>query len=167
MKLTTHPLAEPLPAAPFTAAPVDGELVLRLRLSLAGLLARGDALTATFYAMLFERYPSVRRLFPDDMKQQRSKLAQALAWVVANLDRREQLIPAVRELGRRHVAYGAMPEHYPLVRDTLIDAMARTAGAVWSDALANDWRLSLDLIARHMIAGASAAAPPAIATAPR
>ena len=171
MKLLTHPLAEPLPhGAPL---PIDQYLVLRLRLSLAQLLLKGDALTTTFYALLFERYPSVRTLFPNDMTQQRSKLTQTLAWVVTHLDRPAEMVPALRELGRRHVGYGARPEHYPLVRDTLIDAMARTAGADWSREIAEDWRLSIDLLGRHMMAAAAAGfrptAMPALATsrAPR
>ena len=165
MKLTTHPLAEPLVAWPQAAVPVDADLILRLRVSLARLLAHGDALAATFYRMLFENYPGVRALFPTDLSQQQSKLTKSLVWVVANLDRREQLVPAVRELGRRHVGYGAAVEHYPLVRETLIAAMARTAAGEWSDALAADWRLSIDLIAHHMIAGMSAATSTSAAAA--
>jgi hemoglobin-like flavoprotein len=122
------------------------------------LLAKGDQLTATFYALLFERYPALRRLFPARMEQQQSKLAGTLAWIVTHLDRRDEILPAVRELGRRHAEYGAAPEHYPLVRDTLLDAMARTAGRDWDENFAADWRLSIDLIARHMQAAAASAA---------
>jgi nitric oxide dioxygenase len=159
VKLTAHPLAESLPADAVKAAPMDQHLMLRLRVSLAQLLTKGDQLTTTFYALLFERYPAVRRLFPADMTQQRAKLAQALAWIVMRLDHREESIPALRELGRRHVAYGASPEHYPIVRDTLIDAMAHTAGSEWTDALAQDWRLSIDLVARHMLAATTSRVP--------
>ena len=153
MKLSTHPLAEPLLAG--APLPVDHYLVLRLRLSCARLLLKGDELATTFYAMLFERYPSVRSLFPNDLRQQRAKLTQMLAWVVMKLDRPSELVPALRELGHKHIAYGARPEHYPLVHDTLIDAMARTAGAEWTRDIAEDWSRSIELIARHMLAGAS------------
>jgi hemoglobin-like flavoprotein len=154
MKLSTHPLAEPLPAG--APLPVDHSLVLRLRLSCARLLLKGDQLATTFYDMLFERHPSVRPLFPNDLRQQRAKLTQMLAWVVTKLDRPLELVPALRELGRKHVGYGARPEHYPLVREALIDAMARTAGPDWSREIAQDWSLSIELIGRHMMAGASA-----------
>ena len=169
MNLSTHPLAEPLPAG--APLPVDQYLVLRLRLSCARLLLKGDQLATTFYAMLFERHPSVRPLFPNDLRQQRAKLTQMLAWVVTKLDRPSELVPALRKLGREHVAYGARPEHYPLVRATLIDAMTRTAGADWSREIAEDWSQSIELIARHMLAGAAGsdaavapAAAPAVAT---
>ena len=154
MKLCTHPLAEPLPVG--APLPADHYLVLRLRLSCARLLLKGDELATSFYAMLFERHPSVRPLFPNDLRQQRAKLTQMLAWVVMKLDRPSELVPALRELGREHIGYGARPEHYPLMRDTLIDAMARTAGADWSREIAQDWSQSIELIGRHMLAGASA-----------
>jgi nitric oxide dioxygenase len=158
MKLSTHPLAQLAASDPAVETPMDQALILRLRISLAGLLTKGDQFAATFYRMLFERYPAVQSLFPADMAQQRSKLIQSLAWIVMHLDRRAELVPTIRELGRKHVGYGASPEHYPLVRDTLIDAMAKTAGHEWSEDLAEDWRVSIDLIAHHMIAGATSTA---------
>jgi hemoglobin-like flavoprotein len=106
-------------------------------------------------------------MFPDDIEHQRKKLMQTLAWVVTDMDRPAQIVPALRELGRRHAEYGSKAEHYPLVRDTLIDAMARTAGADWNHEIAEDWRQSIDLIGRHMIAGAADAARDATSTALR
>jgi hemoglobin-like flavoprotein len=160
MKLTAHPLADALPTEAGEAAPpTDQQLMLRLRVSLARLLAKGDQLPVTFYALLFAQCPTIRRLFPADMTQQRAKLTRTLVWIATHLDRRDQVIAAVRELGCRHARYGATPEHYPLVRDALIDAMARTAGDDWDERIAEDWRLSIDLIARHMIRAAAATTP--------
>jgi hemoglobin-like flavoprotein len=167
MKLSIHPLAEPLStgATAAAAAPLDQRLILRLRVSLARLLGKGDELAKAFYAMLFERYPSVRPLFPADMAAQRVKLTEMLAWIATGLDHPDQTLPAIADLGRRHAGYGARPEHYPLVRDTLVEAMGRTAGADWDEELAEDWRQSIDLIARHMLAASGAPAGPAAATA--
>jgi hemoglobin-like flavoprotein len=152
MKLSIHPLIDPLPTGVVAGAQIDQRLIYRLRVSLAGLLAKGDALSAMFYGLLFERYPHLRELFPKDMTGQRMKLSQTLAWIVTYLDSHDQVLNLIRELGKRHVGYGAKPEHYPLIRDTLVEAMGRTAGAEWSEGRAEDWRLSIDLIARHMMA---------------
>ena len=167
MKLTAHPLAEPLPADATRAAQTDQHVILRLRVSLARQLAKGNLLAKTFYALLFERYPALRRLFPEDMTRQEGKLLQMLAWLVTHLDRREETLRAVRELGRRHATYGVTREHYPLVRDTLIDAMQKTAGRDWNDEIAQDWRVSLDLIARHMLMASAASDSGTILTVPR
>src|SRR5688572_10296405 len=125
MKLTAHPLAEALPPETTAAAPTDKTLALRLRISFALMLTKGEQLAETFYALLFERCPGLRPLFPAELAQQRAKLTQMLAWIVTHLDRRDELLPGVQELGRRHAGYGAAREHYPFVRDTLLDAMAR------------------------------------------
>ena len=175
MKLTAHPLAESLPGERDNGvAPIDQRLVFRLRSSLALLLTKGNRLSATFYELLFERCPAMRRMFPADIEDQSAKLMRTLTWIVTHLDRRDKTLPAVRELGSRHAGYGARREHYPFVRDTLLEAMRRTAGPDWNERLADDWRLSIDLIARHMLAAASAApspdAPtlaPATSTVPR
>jgi hemoglobin-like flavoprotein len=164
MKISTHPLAQQSPSGP--AAPLDQRLILRLRVSLARLLTKGDELAQAFYAILFEAHPSVRPLFPSDMAAQRVKLTEMLAWVVTSLDRPAQTLPALADLGRRHVDYGAIPEHYPFVRDALVAAMARTGGAEWNDELTEDWRQSIDLIARHMLAAAASKAKPT-STTPR
>jgi hemoglobin-like flavoprotein len=160
MKLSTHPLAEPLPRG--VAAPADERLILRLRVSLAGLLAKGDALSAAFYDDLFGRHPALRPLFPADMAAQRVKLTEMLAWIVSALDRPDKTLPAITDMGRRHVGYGAKPEHYPLVRDSLIVAMGKVAGpGGWDEELAEDWRQTINLIARHMLTGAAGPAPTA------
>ena len=38
-----------------------------------------------------------------------------------------------------------------IVRDTLVEAMARIAAPDWDESLAEDWRQSIDLLGRHMI----------------
>jgi hemoglobin-like flavoprotein len=60
---------------------------------------RGDQLMDEFYARLFAAAPAVRPLFPDDMRRQKTMLLGALVLLRKSL----------RELGARHVAYGASP----------------------------------------------------------
>lgn len=149
MKLTAHPLAE-LPLSEAQATALDQQLILRLRVSLAELLSQGDRLAVTFHELLFARDPGLRRMFPIDLRHPRSELLETLAWIVLHLDRRDELLPAVRALGRRYASYGALQAHYPLVFETLIHAMRQVAGDAWNDQLTEDWSISLDLIASHM-----------------
>src|SRR3954467_995132 len=65
-----------------------------------------------FYERLFELDPSLRPLFSGDIHEQGRKLMQILAVAVNGLDRLEPLAPALEELGRNHVAYGVVAEHY-------------------------------------------------------
>jgi len=57
-------------------------------------------------------------------------------------------------MGARHVGYGTKDEHYPLVLDTMVNAMSKTAGDAWSDQYTKDWSDALTLVASIMIDGA-------------
>ena len=131
-----------------------------LRDSFDALKPRAGQLASTFYRILLERYPSVRPLFAHvDMQEQQKKLVQAIALVVANVDRPDQLVPAVRALGARHVAYGAEPAHYDAVGECLIAALAAVAGPLWSKKLEGAWVRAYKTIAAQAIAGAADASP--------
>jgi hemoglobin-like flavoprotein len=64
-----------------------------------------------FYDRLFAIAPDFRPMFPDDLREQKKKLIAMLATVVGNLHQLEQMLPAVEDLGRRHVSYGVTGEH--------------------------------------------------------
>ena len=66
----------------------------------------------TFYERMFELDPTMRHLFRVTVEEQGKKLAQVIAIVVKSLDRMEEILPAVRELGARHSQYGVTEEHY-------------------------------------------------------
>jgi hemoglobin-like flavoprotein len=78
------------------------------------LAPRGEELVETFYDRLFTRAPGVRPLFGTDLRRQRAMLLHALVMVRKSLRDLEAILPALHELGARHVAYGARPEHYPV-----------------------------------------------------
>ena len=68
---------------------------------------------ALFYDNLFELDPSLRHLFHGDIDEQAAKLMQVLAFAVANLEKPDALLPAVRALGQRHAGYGVQPPTTP------------------------------------------------------
>ena len=118
---------------------------------------RGDELMDEFYARLFAAAPGVRPLFPDDMQRQKTMLLGALVLLRKSLRDLAAIVPKLRELGARHVAYGARPEHYPVVGEVLIAAMAEVAGAAWTDRYAEAWGEAFGIVAGAMIEGAEAA----------
>jgi len=118
---------------------------------------RGDELMNIFYARLFVAAPGVRTLFPRDMETQKKMLLSALVLLRQSLRDLEDIVPALHELGARHVAYGARPEHYPVVGAALIAAMAEIAGQDWAPEYAQAWADAFDVVAGAMIAGAAEA----------
>src|SRR3712207_225737 len=79
-----------------------------------------DVAARLFYARLFELDPSLEALFGGDMEEQGRKLMQMLTVAVRGLDHLDELVPAVRALGRRHVGYGVRDEHYATVGAALL-----------------------------------------------
>jgi methyl-accepting chemotaxis protein len=121
------------------------------------LAPRGEELVETFYARLFAAAPSVRPLFTGDQRRQRAMLLQALVLVRRSLRDLDALVPVLRKLGARHVAYGARPEHYSVVADVLIASMAELAADAWCERYGLAWDRALDVVAGAMLAGAAEA----------
>lgn len=143
---------------------MDAAQVARIRLSFEAIAPRAHELVELFYDKLFANYPQVRMMFPADMSGQQKHLLSAIKLVVQNADRFETLREPLLAMGERHVGYGAKPEHYPIVRDTLLGALAEVAGNVWNEQLRRDWADALNAVAGVMLEGAQRAAPTAVHT---
>jgi hemoglobin-like flavoprotein len=119
---------------------------------------RGDDLMDAFYARLFEAAPAVKPLFAGtDMKRQKTMLLGTLVLLRKSLRDLDPIVPKLRELGARHVAYGAQPEHYPVVGQALIGAMAEVAGSAWLPEYERAWRAAFEIVTGAMIEGAELA----------
>jgi nitric oxide dioxygenase len=118
---------------------------------------RGDELMDEFYARLFAAAPAVRPLFPKDMQRQKTMLLGALVLLRKSLRDLDAIVPKLRELGARHVAYGARPEHYPVVGTVLIASMATVAGDEWQPEHEAAWGGAFEIVAATMLEGAAAA----------
>jgi methyl-accepting chemotaxis protein len=117
---------------------------------------RGDELMDIFYASLFETAPAVRPLFATtDLQRQKTMLLATLVLLRKSLRDLDPIIPKLRELGARHVAYGARPEHYALVGGVLIAAMAEVAGEAWRDEYGQAWCEAFTIVAQTMLEGAA------------
>jgi len=134
--------------SPDTAAVVEA--------SFEALRLHHENLVAVFYRRLFEDHPSVRPLFREEMAPQQAALLGALTLAVGNIRNPSALLPVLHDLGRRHVAYGVVEAHYPIVHDVMLDAMAEVAGAGWTPTLHAAWSETLMLVATTMMEGAAA-----------
>src|SRR5215475_8845510 len=110
-----------------------------------------DQAAVMFYDRLFEIAPAVKALFPSDMAEQRRKLMATLAIVVNGLSNLESILPAASSLATRHVAYGAKPEHYPVVGATLLWTLAMGLGEAWTEELAAAWGAAYATLSGYMI----------------
>ena len=110
--------------------------------------------TNAFYTNLFAAAPAVRPLFPDEMFGQSEKLWASIVIVVQSLENLESLRPALRDLGARHVGYGAEPAHYELVVTTLVETLASLLGPRWTPDHGRAWNAVLTQVSDMMLEGA-------------
>jgi hemoglobin-like flavoprotein len=118
----------------------------------------GDELMDEFYKGLFEAAPAVIPLFAGtDLQRQKTMLLGTLVLLRKSLRDLDAIVPKLRELGARHVAYGARPEHYPVVGGVLIASMETIAGPAWREEYGRAWCAAFAIVAGAMLEGAEAA----------
>ena len=108
-----------------------------------------------FYGRLFEIAPQVRRMFPDDLSEQKKKLMAMLGTVVAGLNRVDTLLPAVRALGRRHAGYGVTVEHYAPVGAALLWTLEKGLGEAFTAEVREAWAAAYGVLSQTMIDAAN------------
>ena len=113
-----------------------------------------DQAAILFYDRLFEVAPQVRSMFPDDMTEQRKKLMMMLAAVVGGLGDLPSILPAASALAKRHVAYGAKAEHYPVVGSALLWTLEKGLGEAWTPDVAAAWTTAYGTLSGYMISEA-------------
>jgi hemoglobin-like flavoprotein len=125
----------------------------------------GDTVADLFYRRLFELRPDYRALFPEDMKSQKRKLLQMLAFIVKSLNYvesawredvppDEDLMLVVLALGRRHRDIYHIPdESYAVVGDALIWTFDYGLGEAFTDDVRKAWLLVYTLVAKTMRMG--------------
>jgi hemoglobin-like flavoprotein len=118
---------------------------------------RREELVDLFYAKLFAVAPAVRPLFAHtDLRRQKAMLLATLVLLRKSLRDLDAIVPKLRALGARHVAYGAEPAHYPVVGQVLIESMADVVGAAWRPEYNAAWAAALDVVVGAMLDGAAA-----------
>jgi hemoglobin-like flavoprotein len=120
-----------------------------------------DQAAILFYDRLFEIAPPVKAMFPADMTEQRKKLIGMLAAVVNGLGDLPSILPAASALAKRHIAYGAKAEHYPVVGAALLWTLEKGLGEAWAPDVAAAWTTAYGTLSGFMISeayGSAAAA---------
>tara|TARA_R110002049_G_scaffold4601_5_gene32334 strand:+ start:471262 stop:471684 length:423 start_codon:yes stop_codon:yes gene_type:complete len=104
-----------------------------------------------FYGRLFELDPSLKPLFKGDMKEQGRKLMATLNLAVTSLTKLETILPAVRDLGRRHVKYGVPDESYATVGQALLWTLGQGLGDKFSDEHREAWTQTYVTLSKVML----------------
>ena len=89
------------------------------------------------------------------MAAQQDKLMKSLVLVIENLRQSDVLTNALRGLGSRHVQYGVMPEHYPLVGGALLKTFESYLETDWTPRVKQAWTDAYGVITSLMLEGAN------------
>jgi nitric oxide dioxygenase len=103
-----------------------------------------------FYGRLFELDPGLRPMFSADLTEQKKKLMLTLNFAVGSLNRPDTLLPAVRQLGKRHAGYGVKDEHFATVGAALLWTLEQGLGPDWNDEAAAAWAAVYGIVAGTM-----------------
>jgi hemoglobin-like flavoprotein len=121
----------------------------------------GDTFAELFYGRLFAVDPGLRKLFRDDIIEQGRNLTAMLSVVAANIGRPERITVALRNLGRRHVAYGVKPEHFRTVEDALLFALEHALIDVFKPEVKAAWQAAYAFLSSTMLEASTPTASPA------
>jgi len=120
-----------------------------------------EAAAELFYGRLFELDPALRPLFKGDIKEQGRKLMTMINVAVASLDRLDSIVPAVKDLGRRHSGYGVQPGHYATVATALLWTLEKGLGDAFTPAAKEAWTQTYMVLAGTMQSAAATPEPAA------
>src|SRR3972149_578482 len=91
-----------------------------------------DKAAELFYGRLFQLEPSYRRLFTSDQQEQGRKLMQMITVAVNGLPKLDTIVPAVEDLGRRHLDYNVTEEMYDTVGEALLWTLKQGLGPAFA-----------------------------------
>lgn len=115
-----------------------------------------DTAAGLFYGRLFELDPSLRPLFKKDISDQKKKLMQTLGFAVSSLSNLQDLLPVVRQLGKRHIGYKVEDAHYDTVAAALLWTLEKGLGPAWTPESKAAWVAVYTALAGAMKEGAKA-----------
>ena len=125
-----------------------------LEASFALVQPQATEFASKFYKNLFTDYPQLQPLFAyTHIEVQEKKLITALVLVINNLRKLTYLKNILKELGTRHVRYGTIQQHYPMVGGTLLKTLESFLGKEWTPEVKRAWTHGYEAIANLMQEG--------------
>jgi serine/threonine protein kinase/hemoglobin-like flavoprotein/class 3 adenylate cyclase len=129
------------------------DVVFLVQSSFDRLEGKAQPFAEAFYNELFEIHPDAIAAFENtDMDRQQKMLMDTLALAVRGLDDFAKIESAVRELGERHIDYGATLRDYKFVGQALLNTLERFLGDALTPEAELAWREVYSTLVRTMTA---------------
>jgi len=117
-----------------------------------------DTAAELFYGKLFSLDSEIQKLFTNDLKDQGRNLVAMISIAVGSLSHPERVLLAVRQLGRRHAAYGVQARHYDAAAVALLWMLEQCLGEAFTPEARRAWSDVYGLLAKTMQDAACVAA---------
>src|SRR5262249_34120825 len=94
---------------------------------------------ALFFGRLVDLDPDVLRLFPGEAEEQGRVLINVMGLAMKGLNRFEELMGVLRDLGARHAGYGVRESDYETVGAALIWTLEQSLGQAFTQEIRAAW----------------------------
>jgi hemoglobin-like flavoprotein len=133
---------------------MNAQQIEMVRSTFAKIRPHAAATAESFYERLFELDPSLRPMFKGDMVNQGRMLMTMLDAAVRGLSDIDAMLPAVRQLGVRHLKYEVRDEHYDTVGDALLWTLEQGLGRRFTPEVGEAWLAAYRVLVGAMQMGA-------------
>jgi hemoglobin-like flavoprotein len=99
-----------------------------------------DLVADLFFARLFQLDPTLRVLFPNDLRSTKMRLMRALAQSVREIQTAGDATSEIAALGRRHLGYGVQPKHYQTFGEALLWTLEKGLGEGFTFETRQAWQ---------------------------
>ncbi|MDO3722028.1 globin family protein [Marinobacter sp. chi1] len=129
---------------------MNAQQITLVQESFAKVAPIADQAAAMFYSKLFEMDPELKPLFKGDMTEQGQKLMKMIGVAVNSLGRLDDIVPAVQQLGVRHVGYGVKDADYDTVGGALLWTLEQGLGDDFTPECKEAWTQTYTVLASTM-----------------
>lgn len=133
---------------------LDSKTIELVKSTVPVLEVHGKEITTRFYELMFRNHPELLNIFNHaNQKQgrQQTALANAVYAAAAHIDRLEEILPVVRQIGHKHRSIGILPEQYPIVGKHLLLAIKDVLGDAATEEVLAAWEKAYQVIADAFI----------------
>ena len=124
-----------------------------VKATVPALQAHGAEITRVFYKSLFEAHPDLLNIF-NPVNQANGRQADTLAASIlvyaAHIDQLGQLGGMVNRIAHKHVSLDVLPEHYPVVGEHLLKAIATVLSEAATPEILDAWAAAYNQLANIM-----------------
>ena len=111
-----------------------------------------DAAGKLFYRRLIRLDPKLQPMF-SDLDEQGGKLMRMIGALIGSLNRLDQVMVLLADLGRRHAASGVRASHYATGGAALIWTLEQALGEAFTTEVRGAWVALYHIVVRAMLDG--------------